>query len=189
MIIGYVYGEVSGGILGSTLWYGSFFFLGAWAVRFVQHWVKSHWLLILPLFSAAAYFAHLGVHDRELRVGTFEAAGISALGIAVILWLAARLPRIAPVRFVEWVGRSSIVVYVAHFPIIIIARGVITGWELSAGACAADDTHRHRRFRAAGVAASLDDLALCAARASEGRGAPADPRLSIRRFRYPRPGD
>jgi len=123
MIITYVTGDVSGGVIGSTVWYGSFFFLGAWAVRFAPIWVRSHWLLILPLLLASAYFAHIAVHDRDLRVGTLEAAGISVLGIAVILWLAARLPRIAPVRFIEWVGRSSIVVYVAHFPIIIVARG------------------------------------------------------------------
>lgn len=134
MMVTYVYGDVSGGVIGSTFWYGSFFFLGAWAVHFVQHWVRAHWLMILPLFIAAAYFAHVGVHDRDLRVGTFEAAGISVLGIAVILWLAARLPRTAPVRFVEWVGRSSIVVYVAHFPIIIFAREHILGpLELPAG--------------------------------------------------------
>ena len=133
MIITYVWGDVAGGVIGSTFWYGSFFFLGAWAVRFAPQWVKAHWLLILPLVLAAAYFAHIGVHNRELRVGTFEAAGISVLGIAVILWLAARLPRIAPVRFIEWVGRSSIVVYVAHFPIIILARGVLEPLGLEAG--------------------------------------------------------
>lgn len=134
MVTLYVNVDVAGGVLGSTIWYGSFFFLGAWAGRFVERWVGTHRLLILPLMLAAAYFAHLGIHDRSLRVGTLEAAGISVLGIAVILWLAPRLPRSGAVRFVEWVGRSSIVVYVAHFPVIIAARGhLVAPLELSAG--------------------------------------------------------
>ena len=137
MIILYVTADVAGGVLGSTIWYGSFFFLGAWAGRYVERWVGAHWTLILPLLLVAAYFAHLGIHDRNLRVGTLEAAGISVLGLAVILWCAPRLPRSVPVRFVEWVGRSSIVVYVAHFPLIIAARehivaplGLSAGWHV-----------------------------------------------------------
>lgn len=113
---------VRGGLIGSTLWYGAFFFLGAWAFPYAQRWVKLHWPVVLPLIVMTALLAHLGANDSSLRVGTFSAAGISILGIAVLLWLTPRFPRIAPVRFVEWCGRSSIVVYVAHFPIIILLR-------------------------------------------------------------------
>ncbi|GAA1810536.1 acyltransferase [Nesterenkonia flava] len=119
----------------SMVWYGSFFFLGAWAGGYVQKWVKAHWLIVVPMLIACAYFAHLGVEERALRVGTFEAAGVSALGIAVILWIAPRIPRVGPVRFVEWAGRSSIVVYVAHFPVIVLLRDyVFSRLELGPGA-------------------------------------------------------
>lgn len=113
---------VRGGLIGSTFWYGAFFFLGAWAFPYAQRWVRMHWAVVLPLIVLTVLLANLGATDRSLRVGTFAAAGISVLGIATLLWLTPRLPRIAPVRFVEWCGRSSIVVYVAHFPIIILLR-------------------------------------------------------------------
>ena len=115
-------GAVHGGLIGSTFWYGAFFFLGAWATHMVSRWVKVHWAVVVPLLLLTALLANMGAADRSLRVGTPAAAGISVLGIAVILWLAPRLPRGRLVRCVEWCGRSSIVVYVAHFPIIILLR-------------------------------------------------------------------
>lgn len=123
MIITYVSTDaVHGGLLGSTFWYGAFFFLGAWAGRLIQRWVRMHWLLMLPLLLLTAYLAHIGSDDRSLRIGSLAAAAISVLGIAVLLWLAPKLPRGGLVRFIEWCGRSSIVVYVAHFPVIIALR-------------------------------------------------------------------
>ena len=125
---------VHGGVIGSTFWYGAFFFLGAWAVPHIQRWVSVHWTLLLPLLVLAVVLANMGASDRSLRLGSVAAAGISVLGIAVILWLAPRLPRGGVVRFVEWCGRSSIVVYVAHFPIIILLRDrVFSHMELSSG--------------------------------------------------------
>lgn len=122
---------VHGGVMGSTFWYGAFFFLGAWAVPHIQRWVSMHWVLVLPLLVLTVVLANMGAADRSLRLGSVAAAGISVLGIAVILWLAPRLPRGVVVRFVEWCGRSSIVVYVAHFPIIILLRDrVFTHMEL-----------------------------------------------------------
>lgn len=121
---------VRGGVIGSTFWYGAFFFLGAWAVPLVQRWVKLHWLVVLPFIILTAVLAHMGVSDRSLRLGTVTAATTSALGIAVILWLAPRLPRHAIVRGVEWCGRSSVVVYVAHFPILILLRDYVFSVEL-----------------------------------------------------------
>lgn len=135
MISIYVFTSVvRGGLIGSTFWYGAFFFLGAWALPYVSRWVAMHWAVILPLIALTALLANLGASDRSLRVGTFAAAGISVLGIAVLLWLTPRLPRIAAVRFVEWCGRSSIVVYVAHFPIIILLRDrVFSPLDLGSG--------------------------------------------------------
>lgn len=125
---------VHGGLIGSTFWYGAFFFLGAWAAPQVQRWVKVPWLGILPLLVLTAFLANMGVSDQNLRLGSVTAAAISVMGIAVILWLAPRLPRRGIVQFVEWCGRSSIVVYVAHFPIIILLRDhVLSGLGLSSG--------------------------------------------------------
>ncbi|TLP96583.1 acyltransferase [Nesterenkonia salmonea] len=125
---------VHGGLIGSTFWYGAFFFLGAWAAPQVDRWVRMHWVLVVPLMVAVAAFAHMGVDDRSLRIGSLAAAGISVLGISVVIWLAPRLPRGRPVRFVEWCGRSSVVVYVAHFPIIVLLRDhVFSTMDLTTG--------------------------------------------------------
>ncbi|RJN31304.1 acyltransferase [Nesterenkonia natronophila] len=125
---------VHGGLLGSTFWYGAFFFLGAWAAPQVDRWVRVPWTVILPLFLAVAVLAHMGVDDRSLRIGSVTAAGISVAGISVVLWAAPRLARGAVVQFVEWCGRSSVVVYVAHFPIIVLLRDhVFSATDLTAG--------------------------------------------------------
>ncbi|WP_150462547.1 acyltransferase family protein [Nesterenkonia ebinurensis] len=125
---------VHGGLSGSTFWYGAFFFLGAWAAHMVIRWVRVPWGVVVPLLLVAVWLANMGVDDRSLRIGTPAAAGISVLGIAVLLWLAPRLPRGMLVRCVEWCGRSSIVVYVAHFPIIILLRDqVFTHLQLADG--------------------------------------------------------
>ena len=125
---------VHGGLTGSTFWYGSFFFLGAWAAPRVSRWVRVHWGWILPLIIAVAVLAHMGVDDRSLRIGSPAAAGISVLGIFVALWLAPRIPRGRTVQFIEWCGRSSVVVYVAHFPIIVLLRDhLFSRMEITAG--------------------------------------------------------
>jgi fucose 4-O-acetylase-like acetyltransferase len=125
---------VHGGLLGSTFWYGAFFFLGAWAAPQVDRWIRVHWTVILPLALAVSVLAHMGVDDRSLRIGSVTAAGISVAGISVVIWLAPRLPKGAVVQFVEWCGRSSVVVYVAHFPIIVLLRDhVFSATDLTAG--------------------------------------------------------
>ena len=125
---------VHGGLMGSTFWYGAFFFLGAWATPHVDRWIQVHWAVILPLATGVAFLAHLGVDDRSLRIGSAAAAAISVTGIFVVIWLAPRLRRGGAVQFVEWCGRSSVVVYVAHFPIIVLLRDhIFSAVGLTAG--------------------------------------------------------
>lgn len=117
--------EVPGGLVMKTLYYGAFFFLGAGLGRLIPRWLRVPWPAAAVLAVAAGVLSHLGLEDQRLRLGTLEAAGISVLGLLVILWIAPRLPIGGLARFLRWIGRSSIVVYVAHFPILIlIHRGM-----------------------------------------------------------------
>lgn len=112
-----------------TLSNGAFFFLGAGLAVLIPRWVKTPWFLILPMAALAAYCAHLGVDDRSLRAGTPQAAAISVLGIAVIIWAAARIPSGRLQTFLAWVGRGSIVVYIVHFPAAVLTRRVVVALD------------------------------------------------------------
>ncbi len=114
--------DVPGGLATKTLYYGAFFFLGAGLGHLVPRWVRAPWPVVALLGVAAAVLSHLGLEDQRLRLGTLEAAGISVLGLLVILWVAPRLPVGGAARFLRWVGRSSIVVYVAHFPLLVLVH-------------------------------------------------------------------
>ncbi|WP_180967387.1 acyltransferase family protein [Zhihengliuella halotolerans] len=127
--------STSGALPVQTLWHGSFFFLGAWAQRFMRRWVEIPWMAFLPLLALVTVFSYLGMQKNELRLGTPGAAALSVLGIAVFIWLAPRIPDSAFTRFVAWCGQGSIVVYVAHFPVIILLRDyVLPQTELSPAA-------------------------------------------------------
>ncbi|MDS2173128.1 acyltransferase [Nesterenkonia sp. CL21] len=123
--------EVPSGLPHKTLYYGAFFFLGAWACRYMDRWLRAPWMLVVAMAVVAAVFSHLGREDLALRMGTWQAAGISLLGLGVILWLAPRLPRGRISAFFEWAGRSSIVVYVAHFPILVVIHRVLARMEVA----------------------------------------------------------
>ena len=116
------FGEVNISILSRTLYNGSYFFLGAAFVRLVPRWLKAPALLVLVLGIIAAVISHLGVEDRSLRTGGFYAVPGSIIGISVAVWLAARVPDCGIRRFLTWMGRSSIVVYIVHFPAIVPAH-------------------------------------------------------------------
>lgn len=122
---------VPSGLPHKTLYYGAFFFLGAWAGKHVERWTRAPWMLVVALAVTAAVFSHLGREDMALRMGTWQAAGISLLGLAVILWCAPRIPPSAVTRFFAWAGRSSIVVYVVHFPLLVIIHRVLARMEVT----------------------------------------------------------
>ncbi|WP_336639790.1 acyltransferase family protein [Micrococcus luteus] len=101
------------------LYWGVYFFLGAASAR------------LLPRIRTAP--AALGVIAVILMVLTVTATRTGALvvaerqpwsvfaalpGILVVLWLGPRLPRLP---FLEFCGRRSMVLYVAHMPVLILA--------------------------------------------------------------------
>lgn len=125
MILARHYTEVENSLVTRTLYYGAFFFLGAACARILQRWARAPWLLIAALGVVVAWLAHHGLEGSEFRAGTIYAAPTAVAGIALILWVAPRIPAGRVNSFLQWAGRSSIVVYVSHFPIIIlIHRGL-----------------------------------------------------------------
>ncbi|MCH8562148.1 acyltransferase [Nesterenkonia sp. YGD6] len=125
MVVTRHFTEVDNSLVTRTLYYGAFFFLGAACARILQRWATAPWLLIAALGVVMALLAHHGLESREFRAGSLYAAPTAVIGIAVILWVAPRIPAGKVNSFLQWVGRNSIVVYVCHFPIIIlIHRGL-----------------------------------------------------------------
>ncbi|RZU62646.1 acyltransferase family protein [Zhihengliuella halotolerans] len=113
------------GLVGNTLWFGAFFFLGAWARHYIPRWINAPALLSVPVLVLVAFASIAAVPRGDLIFGSPVGAGLSLLGIAVIVWFAPRLPGSAFYSFVTWCGRSSIVVYVAHFPILVLLRDTV----------------------------------------------------------------
>lgn len=101
------------------VYWGVYFFLGAASVR------------VLPLIRRAP--VAVGVVAFLLMVGTVAASRAGLLyvgerhpwsvfaalpGILAVLWIGPRLPRL---RFLEFCGRRSMVLYVTHMPVLILA--------------------------------------------------------------------
>ncbi len=101
------------------LYWGVFFFLGAAFGRLLSHIKEMHWSLVLlsGAWTAVAVWAHMAGH---YSMGTLRPVTLLAGlgGIVFGLWVAQRLPRIP---FLEFCGRRSIVLYVAHMPVLMIA--------------------------------------------------------------------
>lgn len=110
------------GLVGNTLWFGAFFFLGAWARHYIPRWINAPALASVPVLVLVAFASVAAVPQGDLIFGSPVGAVLSLLGIAVIVWFAPRLPGSAFYSFVTWCGRSSIVVYVAHFPVLVLLR-------------------------------------------------------------------
>ena len=110
------------------LYYGAFFFTGAAATTFVRRWQETKpYLPVALLLGATAWGAWSATHpgEREFDIVYFA---IGVLGIAGIVWVAPRVPRI---EWLERVGRNSIVVYLAHFPLVGMAWFAIRPFEPS----------------------------------------------------------
>lgn len=101
------------------VFYAAFFFAGA-ALSKVLLAGRVPWALTVPAIAVviawAGYAVHLG-HDPRLPVISQLAVIIGVIGA---IGVAQRLPRLAPVRALEWMGRSSIVMYVVHLPVLEI---------------------------------------------------------------------
>lgn len=114
--------EINLSIATRTLYNGAFFFLGAACLRAVPRWTKAPALLVAVLALIAAAVSYLGIDDRALRTGTLYAVPGSVIGIAVAIWLASRVRGGRMLTFLAWVGRSSIVVYIVHFPAAVLTH-------------------------------------------------------------------
>ena len=101
------------------LYWGVFFFLGAAFGRLLPRIKELHWSLVLlsGAATAVAIWAHM---DGRYSMGSGHPVTLLAGlgGIVFGLWLAQRLPRLP---FLEFCGRRSIVLYVAHLPVLMVA--------------------------------------------------------------------
>lgn len=101
------------------LHWGVFFFLGASAGRHLHRITRLHWSLavVAAVWTVAAIVAHM---EGALTVSEKNPWGLPAAwgGILLAVWAGPRLPRLG---FLEFCGRRSIVLYVAHMPALILA--------------------------------------------------------------------
>lgn len=104
------------------LHYGAYFFLGAACTHLLLRWARLHWSLVVVLAAAAVTLAYARVDEGALQSPVLIAVPTSVMGIAVILWLAPRMPSGRVLSFFAWVGRSSLAVYVVHFPVMILVN-------------------------------------------------------------------
>lgn len=147
------FADVDLSIASRTLYNGAFFFLGAACVRAVPRWIKAPALLVVGLGIIAGVVSYLGIEDRSLRTGTLYAVPGSVIGLAVAIWLASRVQSGAILTFLAWMGRSSIVVYIVHFPAAVLTHRLMI-------LLGADPVTHTIACTAAGLAVSVAAVAL-----------------------------
>ena len=107
------------------LYWGVYFFLGAAAARHLPRIRSVRPVLALGALALAvlAILDHLGggLVVSERRPWSVLAA---LPGILFMLWLGPRLPRLP---FLEFCGRRSIVLFVSHLPVLILAVTLLRG--------------------------------------------------------------
>lgn len=111
-------------------WYGAFFFAGAALRDRVIAARFPRWVLPVAIVVAGVWALYSVKAGGVVRLPVVAAVA-SVAGVLVICLVAQRLPRVGPVRAVEWVGRNSIVIYLVHWPVhyVIWLSGVeLTGW-------------------------------------------------------------
>lgn len=105
-------------IVDGTAWWGFFFFAGATMWGLLPRVLGAPWWLAAIGFTISTIFAIYAIKAGAIQMQYPVAAVISMIGVTTSLWFAARIPRVAPVRMVEWFGRRSIVTYLAHWPVM-----------------------------------------------------------------------
>ena len=114
------------------LWYAGFFFAGAALKPVLDRWLRARPPLPMMLASVALlggmWQVSEGVTPMPYRL---DQVLVSMAGVLAAVWLASRLPRVAAVLGLEWVGRDSIVMYLAHYPLTLVLWRVAdsVGWE------------------------------------------------------------
>lgn len=107
----------------NTLWFGLYFFAGATMSRWLARWLRVRWFVPAGfLIVASAWAAYSATVNGYVPIAHWRPLVLSLLGVAAVVWFAARMPR---VRWLEWVGERSIVFYVAHVPFIFLTALVI----------------------------------------------------------------
>ncbi len=102
----------------NTLWFGLYFFAGATMSRWLERWLRVGPIIpSLFLIAASAWGAYSATVNGYVPIAHWRPFLLSILGVAAVVWIATRAPR---VRWLEWVGQRSIVFYVAHVPFIFI---------------------------------------------------------------------
>lgn len=124
-----------------VLWFGAFFFAGAAVSRYLHTWQRLHPLVPAAMLVFTVAWGYVAAHDGELRttmgISTFLTSFVGVLGV---VWLAPRIPRI---RFLEWAGRGSIVVYLVNLTSITVAfesldaLGITDAWAVVTILCIA----------------------------------------------------
>lgn len=102
-------------------WNGTFFFLGATLSSQISLRRIPGWVLPVSGVLAVAWALYNRSDPQAGDMFMVATLGITA-GIVAICMLAQRLPRVAPIRLLEWYGRNSIVVFLVDWPV----HGVLT---------------------------------------------------------------
>ncbi|GAA2044678.1 hypothetical protein GCM10009819_34660 [Agromyces tropicus] len=109
----------------NTLWFGLYFFAGATMARWLDRWLRLRWYLPAAcLVVATAWAVYSATVNGYAPIAHWRPLLLSLLGVVGVVWFATRLPR---VRWLEWVGRRSIVYYVAHVPFIWAITVLVAG--------------------------------------------------------------
>lgn len=120
-VLVYAYAPSDAELLRRHLWYGSYFFAGSAFAASVPRWQRAPWLIAGVLGATAlAWGVWVAVEVGYAPKGNPLHALVTLAGVAAVIWLAPRVPRMRLVRSVEWLGRSSIVLYTVHLPAMLI---------------------------------------------------------------------
>ena len=99
------------------LYYAVYFFAGAALRRTLSARTVPLPVVLAALVIAAAWAGYAAHLDIEPRIPVI-AQLVALIGVLAAIGVAQRLPRVLPVRGIEWLGRSSIVPYLLHLPVI-----------------------------------------------------------------------
>lgn len=106
-------------------YFGAFFFAGAWLGRVLPslHLVTRRGRRLAAVIGVgwALVSTIWGIYPHN----TVHGFGLSFIGVLAAILYTSRLGSSAPTRALQWVGRNSVVFYVAHFPVVIIAGTVL----------------------------------------------------------------
>lgn len=123
-----------GGRAETMAFLAAFFFFGAWCAQHagaVERAISRPWVLALAAASAVTVGVLSAAGRDVLYRGEFVWGVVGALG--VLCWVFPRLPTGRTTAALEFIGRYSIVFYVAHLGPIMIALALADSAGLSEG--------------------------------------------------------